>query len=209
MELINALNWRYATKKYDSTKKVSNEDVEKIKEAIRLSASSYGLQLYKVLVIEDKETKEKLLPASYGQNQIVDSSHLFVFCNYTKVSENDVDNYTDLIASTRNLTNDKVKPIGDYLKTSLSGLSEEQKSIWTAKQTYIALGNLLAAAGELRIDATPMEGFNPQQYNEILGLTEKNLNAAVIATVGYRADDDFNKDLPKVRKSKETLFETI
>lgn len=209
MELINALNWRYATKKYDSTKKVSNEDIEKIKEAIRLSASSYGLQLFKVLVIEDKETKQKLLQASNAQMQIVDSSHLFIFCNYTKINDSDIDFYTDLVAKTRNLTENQVKPIGDYMKSTLSGLTDEQKANWTAKQTYIALGNLLAAAGELRIDATPMEGFNPQQYNEILGLTEKNLNAAVIATVGYRADDDFNKDLAKVRKSKETLFETI
>lgn len=209
MELINALNWRYATKKFDSTKKVSSEDIEQLKEAIRLSASSYGLQLYKVLVIEDKETKEKLLPAANGQMQIIDSSHLFVFCNYTIVNNTDIDEYTNLVASTRNLSQDQVKPYGDYMKTTLDKLTDEQKSNWTAKQTYIALSNLLSAAAELSIDTTPMEGFDNEKVNEVLRLKDKGLNAAVMATVGYRSQEDTFKDLPKVRKSKETLFETI
>lgn len=209
MKLIEGLNWRYATKKYDNTKKVSSEDLAKIKEAVRLSASSYGLQLYKVLVIEDAEAKAKLLPAAYGQTQIVDSSQLFVFCNYTKVEESDVDIYTDLVSKTRSLTKEAVKPYGDYMKGAIANFSEEQKQIWTAKQTYIALGNLLAAAGELKIDATPMEGFDANQFNEILGLKEQNLNAAVIATIGYRSEEDLTKDYVKVRKSTENLFQTI
>ena len=209
MKLIEGLNWRYATKKYDNTKKVSNEDLEQLKEAVRLSASSFGLQLYKVLVIEDAAVKEKLLPATYGQTQVVDSSQVFVFCNYTKVDESDIDTFTDLVAETRGLSKDDVKPYGDYMKGAISGFTQDQKDIWTAKQTYIALGNLLAAAGELKIDACPMEGFDATQYNEILGLTNQNLNAAVIATVGYRSEEDATKDFAKVRKSKENLFQTI
>jgi nitroreductase len=209
MKLIEGLNWRYATKKYDNTKKVSGKDLDQLKEAVRLSASSFGLQLYKVLVIEDPAIKEKLLPATYGQTQVIDSSQVFVFCNYTKVDESDIDSYTDLVAKTRGLSKEDVKPYGDYMKGATSGFTQDQKEVWTAKQTYIALGNLLAAAGELKIDATPMEGFDANLYNEILGLTAKNLNAAVIATVGYRSEEDATKDFAKVRKSKENLFETI
>lgn len=209
MELINALNWRYATKKYDNTKKVSAEDLSTIKEAVRLSASSFGLQLYKVLVIENPEVRAKLLPAAYGQTQIVDSSQLFVFCNYTKFDETDIDTYTKLIANTRGLSEEAIKPFGDYLKGATANLSEEVRQIWTAKQTYIALGNLLAAAAELKVDATPMEGFDANQFNEILGLKEQNLNAAVIAAIGYRSEEDVTKDYAKVRKSTENLFETI
>lgn len=209
MKLIEGLNWRYATKKFDSTKKVSSEDLETLKEAVRLSASSYGLQLYKVLVIEDLETRKKLLEASYGQAQITDSSHLIVFCNYTQVNERHIDEYTNLIASTRQIPVENLKQYGDYMKGATGNFNEEQKQVWTSKQTYIALGNLLAAAAELKIDACPMEGFDAKQYNEILGLNEQNLNTAVVATIGYRSQDDQSQGLAKVRKSKENLFATI
>jgi nitroreductase len=209
MKLIESLNWRYATKKFDNTKKVSNEDLEKLKEAVRLSASSFGLQLYKVLIIEDLELKKKLLPATFGQTQVVDSSHLFVFCNYNKVHDSNIEDYVSLIAETRSIEVDHLKGFGDYMKGAIGGFSEEQTKNWTAKQTYIALGNLLAAAGELKIDSTPMEGFDAKQYNEILGLDGKNLNAALVATIGYRSTEDENQHLAKVRKPSENLFETI
>lgn len=209
MKLIEGLNWRYATKKFDSTKKISNDDLEKLKEAVRLSASSYGLQLYKVLVIEDLELRKKLQEASYGQAQITESSQLVVFCNYTEVNESDIDEYTNLIASTRQIPHENLKQYGDFMKGATGNFNEEQKQVWTSKQTYIALGNLLAAAAELKIDACPMEGFDAKQYNEILGLDEQNLNTAVVATIGYRSQEDQTQGLVKVRKSKENLFATI
>ena len=209
MEFIKSLNWRYATKKFDPNKKVSSQNLEIIKEAIRLSASSYGLQLYKVLVIEDPEIREKLKPASWGQSQITDASHLFVFCNYADVTEGHIDEYIDLKAEIQGLEKEGLKNYGDMMKGSMSGLTQEQKGLWTAKQTYIALGNLLAVCSLMHIDACPMEGFEAAKYNEILGLTEKGLNAAVIATVGYRSDEDKTQYLKKVRKASETLFETI
>ena len=209
MELIDSLNWRYATKKFDPTKKVSAEDLALIKEAVRLSASSYGLQLYKVLVIEDAEIREQLKPASWGQTQITDASHLFVFCNYADVQDGDIDAYINLKAETQGLDVESLKDYGNMMKGSMSGLSAAQKAIWTAKQTYIALGNLLAVCSLMRIDACPMEGFEAAKYNEILGLTEKGLNASVIATVGYRSDEDKTQFLKKVRKPEESLFESI
>ena len=209
MELINSLNWRYATKKFDPTKKVSEEDLALIKEAIRLSASSYGLQLYKVLVIEDAEIRERLKPASWGQSQITDASHLFVFCNYAEVRDDHIDEYLNLKADTQGLEVESLVDYGNMMKGSMSGLSDAQKAQWTAKQTYIALGNLLAVCSLMRIDACPMEGFEPAKYNDILGLTEKGLNASVIATVGYRSEEDKTQFLKKVRKAESSLFESI
>ena len=190
MELLDSLNWRYATKKFDPNKKVSPEDLDKIKEAIRLSASSYGLQLYKVLVIEEPALREQLKTVSWGQTQITDASQLFVFCNYTQVNDEHIDDYIALKASTQGLDPAGLQDYGNMIKGAMSGFTEIQKSVWTSRQVYIALGNLLAACATLRIDACPMEGFEAEKYNEILGLSEKGLSAAVLATIGYRSEED-------------------
>ena len=201
--------WRYATKKFDTSKKVSSEDLATLKEAIRLSASSFGLQLYKVIIVENPELRAKLLSASWGQIQIVDASHLLIFANQTTVENADVDHYLNNVATTRNLPIDALAGYGDYMKGAVANMPEEVKPIWTAKQTYIALSNLLNAAAELKIDVTPMEGFVPAQYNEILGLDKLGLNAAIVATVGYRHEEDATQHYAKVRKSNEELFLTL
>lgn len=206
---IENQNWRYATKKFDATKKISTNDLETLKEAIRLSTSSYGLQLYKVFIIENPEVRAQLQPASWGQSQIVDASHLFVFANYLDVQEKHIDQYLMNIAQTRAISLEDVKGYGDFMKNNLIGLPQDKKAIWTSKQTYLALGNLLNAAAELKIDVTPMEGFEPEKYNNILGLNTLGLNASLVAAVGYRHEEDTTQHLAKVRKSKEELFETI
>ncbi|WP_395046483.1 NAD(P)H-dependent oxidoreductase [Flavobacterium sp.] len=208
-KFIENQNWRYATKKFDVAKKVSTTDLETLKEAIRLSSSSYGLQLYKVIIVENPEIRAKLQPASWGQSQIVDASHLIIFANQTNVGVTEIDSYLQNIAQTRNLPIDALSGYGDFMKGAITPLPEEVKNIWTAKQTYLALGNLLNAAAELKIDVTPMEGFDPKQYNEILGLDKLNLNTAVIAAVGYRHEEDATQHYKKVRKSNEDLFITI
>lgn len=202
-------NWRYATKKFDATKKVSDEDLNTLKEAIRLSASSYGLQPYKVIIVETSELRAKLQPVAWGQSQIVDASHLVVFANITNFGDNEIDVAIQNLTSTRGLPADALKGYGDFIKSKISTLPEEKRNTWTAKQTYIALGNLLNAAAELRIDVTPMEGFEPSQFNEILGLDAMNLNAAVVATIGYRHESDDTQHYLKVRKSNEELFLTL
>jgi len=201
--------WRYATKKFDASKKVSAEDLATLKEAIRLSASSFGLQLYKVIVVENPEVRAQLLGVSWGQSQIVDASHLIVFANQTTVTDADVDGYINNIAATRNVPTEALSGFSDYMKGSIRNIPEEVKPIWTSKQTYIALGNLLNAAAELKIDVTPMEGFVPAQYNEILGLDKLDLNASLVAAVGYRHEEDATQHGAKVRKSIEDLFITI
>lgn len=207
--LLENLGWRYATKKYDATKKISAADLNTIKEAVRLSASSYGLQLYKVIIVENPEIREKLKAAAYGQTQITDASQIFVFASQTMVDDSHIEGYIENIAKTRNLPVDALAGFSDYMKGAIAPMSDDNKKIWTAKQTYIALGNLLSAAAELKIDATPMEGFNPTAFNEILGLDKLGLTATVIAAVGYRHEEDDTQHYAKVRKSQEELFITI
>ena len=209
MELIDNLKWRYATKQFDPSRKVSTADLEKIQEAVRLSASSYGLQLYKVLVISDPKLKRRLREVSFGQSQITDASHLFVFCNFQVVDDRHVDEYFKLKSEIENQPATSYEGYQNFIKNDFRSRTEIEKVYYTAKQCYLALGNLLAACAELKIDACPMEGFEVNQYNEILGLAERGLNAAVIATVGYRSKDDPQQYKPKVRKPKEKLFELI
>jgi nitroreductase len=203
---IQDANWRYATKKFDATKKVSNEDLETLKEAIRLSSSSYGLQPYKVLIVENPELRAQLQPVSWGQTQIVDASHLIVFANVTNIGETEIDAYFKNLTETRNIPMEALQGYADFMKSKITSLSEEAKNIWTSKQTYLALGNLLNAAAELKIDVTPMEGFEPEQYNEILGLKKLGLNASLVAPIGYRHEEDATQHYVKVRKSNDELF---
>ena len=202
-------NWRYATKKFDATKKITNEDLDTLKEAIRLSSSSYGLQPYKVIIVENPELRANIQPAAWGQSQIVEASHLIIFANETKVDDLVIDEYIKNISQTRNMPIEALAGYGDFMKSKITSLTPEEKNIWTAKQTYLALGNLLNVAAELKIDTTPMEGFVPAQVNEILGLDKLGLNATLIATLGYRHDEDATQHYKKVRKSNEDLFITL
>ena len=203
-------NWRYATKKFDATKKITESDLETLKEAIQLSTSSYGLQPYKVLIIENPMIREELKPFSWNQTQITDASHLFVFANIVDVQEKHITDYLTNMANKRGLKLEDLKGYSDMMNANIvTGLTVEQKSIWTSKQTYLALGNLLNAAAELKIDVTPMEGFQPEKYNEILGLDKLGLSASLVATIGYRHEEDASQHYPKVRKPIEDLFVTI
>lgn len=205
-DFITNQKWRYATKKFDASKKISNEDFETLKEAIQLSTSSYGLQPYTIFVIENPELRAQIQPAAWGQTQIVDASHLLVFANVTNFGETEIDNYINLMAETRGISVESVKGYADFMKMKITGLPEEQRNIWTSKQTYLALANLMNAAAELKIDVTPMEGFEPEKVNEILGLPAKGLNASLLATIGYRHEDDATQHYAKVRKPINELF---
>lgn len=206
---IENQEWRYATKKFDATKKVSAEDFETIKKAIQLSASSYGLQPYQVFVVETAELRQKIQPVAWGQSQIVDATYLLVFANKVNFGAADIDAYIELMASTRQIPVESVKGYGDFMKSKITTLPADVLATWTSKQTYLALGNLMNVAAELRIDVTPMEGFEPEKVNEILGLNDLGLNASLLATVGYRHADDATQHYAKVRKPLEELFVTL
>ena len=202
-------NWRYATKKFDATKKISTEDLNTLKEAIRLSSSSYGLQPYKVIIVENPELRAKIQPVAWGQSQIVDASHLIVFANRTSINDTEIDAFFKNMSETREIPLEALSGYQGFMKGKINELSEDAQNIWNSKQTYLALGNLLNAAAELKIDVTPMEGFSPTEVNEILGLNALGLNASLIATVGYRHTEDATQHLKKVRKSNEELFITL
>jgi len=206
MELIKHLNWRYATKQFDPGKKISSAAIEELKDVIQLSASSYGLQWYKVLIIESPSIKEKLFPHAWHQQQIIDCSHLVVICNYTSITDDDIDTYITQVAHTQQVNRSTLAAYGEMIKTKLQEKTVTDKISWLKSQTYIALANLIAGCAELKIDACPMEGFQAEKFNEILGLNEQGLNACVIAAIGYRHNNDPASARKKFRKAKEELF---
>lgn len=209
MQLLKSLNWRYATKKFNATKKVSDDDIALIEEATRLSASSYGFQPYTILKIEKPEIRKQLQALSWNQTQIVDASHLYVFCSYLDFTDEMVNNYIQKKAFIQNIPIKKLEGYRTFMKGKLKEISKQEMPYWTAKQTYIALANMLAACGELNIDSCPIEGFEPKEYDKLLGLSEKGLTATVVMTLGYHAQDDHNFNMVKVRRTREELIKVI
>lgn len=206
---IENANWRYATKKFDTTKKVSAEDLETLKKAISLTATSYGLEPYKILIVENPATRQQLVAASWGQTQIIDASHLFVFASVVDFGTEEMDAYFKNLTETRQIPMEAVQGYADFMKSNINSRSLEDRNIWTSKQAYLAMGNLLNAAAELKIDVTPMEGIDPAQYDEILGLNKLGLHAVLAAPIGYRHEEDATQHYKKVRKSNADLFITL
>ena len=206
MKIIEHLQWRYATKKFDPTLKVSEEAIGQLKKVIQLAATSYGLQAFKVLIITDPAIKKQLQAASWKQSQVVDASHLIVFCNCKEVTDEQIDTFIQLKSGVQKIPLEALDGYGNFMKSKLGELTANEINEWTAKQTYIALGKLLVACAELKIDTCPMEGFEPEKYDEILGLTAQNLTASVVAAIGYRSEEDKAQFAPKVRKAMEELF---
>ncbi|MEP2280824.1 NAD(P)H-dependent oxidoreductase [Maribacter sp.] len=207
--LLDNLNWRYATKKFDSSKKVSSENLNTLLEASRLTASSYGLQPYHIYVIENADIRTQLRKASYDQPQITDASHIIVLANKPTFDGTMIDDYIQNIMAIRGLSKDDLEGFSQTMKSTLLDLPDTQKNLWTSNQAYIVLGNLITVAAEIGIDTCPMEGFDKEQYNEILGLSDKGLNAAVVLAVGYRSSEDETQNYPKVRYSKEQIITHI
>jgi nitroreductase/dihydropteridine reductase len=206
MSLLDKLQRRYATKKFDPAKKLSAGQLDDLLSAVQLSPSSFGLQSYKILVVEDPAIREQLREAAHGQAQLTDASQVIIFASETAIDEALVNKYVDNIAHTRHITRDHLAGFEDTMIGTVNRLSEDQKIAWSHKQAYIALGVLLTAAAEMGIDACPMEGFQAGKFDEILGLKEKGLTVSVIAPIGFHAEDDGYSHLPKVRRPKEELF---
>jgi len=210
MSLIDHLHWRYATKKMDSTKSIPQEKVDRIVEAIRLTASSSGLQPYELFVITNKDLREKIKPVANNQSQITDCSHLLVFAawdNYTAERINEVFDRTEQI---RNYTSEARKAYRQMLLKTYTVKDPEMNFTHSAKQAYIALGTALIAAAEEGVDCTPMEGFDPKALDEVLQLKDKGLRSVVILPLGYRKiDEDWLANLEKVRQSKENFINWI
>jgi nitroreductase len=209
-QLLDRLNWRYATKQFDPDRKISPQDWAALEEALRLSPSSGGLQPWKFIVVTDPGMRAKLSPASYGQPQITNASHLVVFAAKKNFGEVDVDAFINRTAATRGVPVESLTPFRDMLVGGIVRAQDEQaRDAWARNQAYIALGNLLTSAALLGIDACPMEGFDRAQYDEILGLKNQGYGSAVIATLGYRASTDKYADAAKVRFPSEQIFAHI
>ncbi len=206
-QLLDQLNWRYATKQFDPSLKISAEDWATIEEALLLSPSSGGLQPWKFIVITDPAVRAKLQPASYGQPQVVDASHLVVIAAKQNLSETEVDEYLHHVASVRSIPFESLAAYrGMLVGGIIKAKDDATRNEWARNQAYIALGNLLTSAALLGIDACPMEGFDRAQYDEILGLKAQGLASAVIAPLGYRSSSDQYASLAKVRLPKEKTF---
>ena len=205
--LLQQLNWRYATKKFDASKKISATDWSVLEQVLVLTASSYGLQPWKFIIVTDSALKTKLRPASWNQAQVEDCSHLVVFTAKQDISEADVDRFVARIAEVRgasveSLAGYKGFMVGDLVSGARHAIIQE----WAARQTYIAMGNLLTSAAVLGIDACPFEGIEPAKYDEILGLKDSGYATVAACPLGYRAADDKYASAPKVRfKAKDVI----
>ena len=206
--LVKQLQWRYAVKKFDPAKKISDENWAALENALILTPSSYGLQPWKFLVITNPALREKLTPASWNQKQVVDCSHYVVFLVKKTMTEKDIALFINATASTRNTPREK---LSGYEKMMVSDLvyGARSKMIreWASHQVYIALGNLMTSAAMLGIDTCPMEGFEPEKYDETLGLKDTDYASLVCCAVGYRSSEDAYAKAAKVRYGRAHLFE--
>ncbi|WP_046756089.1 NAD(P)H-dependent oxidoreductase [Kordia jejudonensis] len=208
MQILDSLKWRYATKKFDATRFLNPEQLNMLKEAFNLTATSYGLQPIRLVVIQNKEVQEQLVPHSWNQRQVADASHLLIICTENAINKDTIEAYFDRVKAIRNTPDEILAPFKGFMIDSFSKKTQEELKTWAAKQAYIALGNLLTVCGVERIDACPMEGFSPEKYDEILGLEAHGLSSALVLPVGYRAADDMFADFKKVRKSvSESILE--
>ena len=206
--LLASLRWRVATKKFDPAKKLSGAQWAALEEALVLAPSSYGLQAWKFFVVDDPALRAKLQPLSYGQTQIVDADKLVVFAVKKDFGAADVERYVERISEVRRLP---ISALEGYKKMMLAsaGLPPEKVAAWLTRQVYIALGVFLTSAAALGVDACPMEGFDKDKYDELLGLPAKGWNSVVIATVGHRAPDDAYASQAKVRFAKNDVVEHL
>lgn len=202
MNLIETLNWRYATKKF-TDKKISEENLQEIINAINLSASSMGMQPYRLFVIENTEIRKELGADSFNP-QIAEASHLLVFAALSSITQKTIDDYITMVANQRNISEESLIGFKNALEVNFITKTDEENQKWATNQAYIGLGTAMIAAANLKIDATPMEGFNPEKFDTVLGLNEKGLKSVVLLALGYRdTENDGLARMKKVRLPKE------
>ncbi|MBG6130593.1 nitroreductase [Aquimarina sp. EL_43] len=200
MDIIESLHWRYATKKFDTKQIVSQEKIDTLTEAFNLTATSYGLQPLKLVVIKNKDLQKELTTHSWNQQQVADASHVLVFCIEKTIGEQYISKYFDTVKEIRDTPEEILKPFKEQLVDSFTYKSPEEISNWAAKQAYLALGNILTVCAIEKIDSCPMEGFIPEKYDELLNLNDLGLTSVLVLPIGYRAEDDMFSELKKVRR---------
>jgi len=208
-QIIDSLNWRYATKSFDTTKKVSDADLEDIIETFRLTPSSYGLEPWKLIIIENEELKNELVNHSFGQKQVWEASHLLVFTSVKELNDSYIDKHMDLHVKITWATREQLKWYEDVMKSFFSWMDENGKDKWARDQVFIALWSVMNTLAQKSIDSCAIWGFNPKEYDEVLGLAEKGLKSVVVLPIGYRSNDDKYANAPKVRFDRDSIVEII
>ncbi|WP_417890052.1 NAD(P)H-dependent oxidoreductase [Xanthomarina gelatinilytica] len=208
MDIIHQLQWRYATKSFNKTKYISQEKLDVLYQAFNLTATSYGLQPIKLVVLHNKELQADLVQHSMNQKQIAQASHVLVFCIETNIDEAFVTEYFNRVHAIRNTSKSILKPFQDFLISDFENKTLLKIEAWATNQAYLAMGNLLTVCALEGIDSCPMEGFDSNAYDDILGLKKQGLKSVLLLPIGYRADDDMFADFKKVRKSiTESIIE--
>ncbi|WP_157209090.1 NAD(P)H-dependent oxidoreductase [Mariniflexile maritimum] len=208
MQIIEHLKWRYATKKFDPTKKLAPEKIDILKQAFNLTATSFGLQTIKLVVIENQSLRAPLVLHAYNQKQVLEASHLLIICVQEDILDTDVITYYDHIKQKRSTSETILKPYRDDLIKTMRTKSVAQRLEWSKNQAYIALGNLMTVCAIERIDSCPMEGFIPDAIDSTLELNKIGLKSVLLLPVGYRSETDIFADFAKVRKPiEETIIE--
>ena len=208
MNIIKKLKWRYATKKFDDATYISKKKIKRIKKAFNLTATSYGLQPVRLVVIKDKALQKHLVQYSMDQEQVAQASHLLVFCIETNIDTRYIEDYFNRIKDIRDTPDDILNPFREFLIEDFSGKSQAYIEDWATRQAYLAMGNLLTVCAVENIDACPMEGFQPDAYDKLLKLPEKGLRSVLVMPIGYRAEDDMFSGFKKVRKKvNESTFD--
>lgn len=209
-DLLQKLQWRYAAKKMNPEKSVSEEHVNFILESIRLTASSSGLQPYEVIVVTNPEVRASIVPHAWNQEQINDGSHLLVFAAWDNYTEKRINTMFDLVNEERGFINEGWENYRKMLLNTYPQRDAQTNYEHAARQAYIGLGSALIAAAELKVDSTPMEGFVPEEVDQILGLKERGLRSVILLPLGYRADEgDWLVNLKKVRRSTEKFVTEV
>lgn len=208
MDTIEALEWRYATKKFDDTRQLPQEKIENLKKAFNLTASSYGLQPIKLIVINNKDLQKELLPYTYNQKQISTASHVFVLCVERNIDKGFIEGYFQMVHRVRATPEEILVPFRDSLVGDFENKQEDEIKAWATNQAYLALGTLLTVCAIQKIDSCPIEGFEPENYDRVLGLDALNLHSVLVLPVGYRAPDDMFSEFKKVRREiRDTVIE--
>lgn len=208
MNNIKALQWRYATKKFDNQKILPPEKVEILKNAFNLTATSYGLQPIKLVIVEDKALQEKLVKYSMNQRQVATASHVLIICIEVGVDKEFIENYFNRVHNIRSTSKEVLSPFKDFLIGDFEKKPIAEIKDWATNQAYLALGTLMTVCATEAIDACPMEGFEPEKYDELLSLREMNLESVLVLPVGYRAADDMFSGFKKVRRDlKDVIIE--
>lgn len=207
-EILNSLNWRYATKSFDSSRVIPEAEVTTLLEATRLSPSSFGLQPWRAIVVTNKELKTRLKAHSWNQPQIEECSHLVVFCSLKSVTPAHIDSYVQNISTTRGVSLESLEGYKKMMQGYvLQHPHPEELKFWTQRQSYISMGFLLETAALLKIDSCPMEGIDTEKYNQILDIEGSEYSTVAVVALGYRSKEDKAQSLKKVRKQGSDIFE--